>query len=214
MKNNIYNQKIKRNKTTKIQKNNQKKVLDAALEIFSRHGYKGSTINQISTLAGMSKANLLYYFNNKQILYLAVLNRTLETWLESLEDLDPKGVPLDELWNYINQKLNVSKIMQNESRLFAMEIIQGAPILKEIIQTNLKKRIDKSTKLIDKWIKAKKIAPVDPLHLLFVIWAMTQTYADFWTQIEILSSDRKNPDKIFKKAKFTIKQLVINGLQP
>jgi len=85
MKNNIYNQKIKRNKTTKIQKNNQKKVLDAALEIFSRHGYKGSTINQISTLAGMSKANLLYYFNNKQILYLAVLNRTLETWLEHLK---------------------------------------------------------------------------------------------------------------------------------
>ena len=105
-------------KPTRIQLENEQRIVRAALDVFSAKGYRGSTVDQIATNAGMSKANVLYYFNRKEDIYRAVLQRTLTVWLDPLKELDPQGDPIDELWRYTHKKLQLSHKAPLASRLF------------------------------------------------------------------------------------------------
>ena len=176
-------------KRTRIQEENEERILNAALEVFSTYGFRGATVDQIATLAGMTKPNLLYYFRRKQDIYRAVLKRTLEMWLTPLEELSGDGDPAAEISAYIDRKLEMSRDMAKESRLFAMEIIQGAPVLDDVLAGRLKKLVDEKTAVIRRWIAKGELAPVDPHHLLFMIWATTQHYADFEVQVRALTGN-------------------------
>ncbi len=201
-------------KRTRIQKANEKKIMDAALQAFGTYGYRGTTIEQIAGLAQMSKPNLLYYFGDKQGLYTAVLSRTLETWLDPLAQIDPNGDPLDEIWRYARKKLQMARAQPAESRLFAVEILQCAPVIQTVLKTRLKDLVDDRVRLFRRWIDAGRLADIDPHHLLYLIWAATQTYADFWTQIEILSDDSGDKDALFSTAENTLRRILMNGLKP
>jgi TetR/AcrR family transcriptional regulator len=197
---------------TRIQEENEEKILDAALEVFSTWGFRGATVDQIAALAGMTKPNLLYYFRRKEDIYLAVLNRTHEMWLEPLEHLDPEGDPAQEVAAYIDRKLEMSRDNPKASRLFAMEIIQGAPILRPVLEGRLRHLVDRKAAVIRAWIAAGKIAPVDPHHLIFMIWAATQTYADFETQIRAVLGPRAEGPLHFAAARATLEQVFLGGL--
>ena len=200
---------------TRIQQANERKILDAALEAFGRYGYRGATIEQIAGLAEMSKPNLLYYFHDKQTLYAAVLSRTLETWLDPLKELDPAGDPLEEIWAYMRNKLEMSRLHPAESRLFAMEILQGATVIRGLLETRLKDLVDERARIIRRWIDEGRLAAVDPHHLFFLIWATTQTYADFWPQIQVVASNEaRSRKKLFRTAEETLRQVFLNGLKP
>lgn len=201
-------------KTTRIRRLNERKILDAGLKAFGQYGYGGATVNQIADLASMSRSNLLYYFDSKKALYAAVLSRTLETWIDPLEHINPEGEPIDEIWAYAQAKLEMSRTQSAESRLFAMEILQGAPVIRDVLQTRLKNLVNARVKLIQMWIKQGRLAPVDPLHLLFTIWAATQTYADFWPQIEILTRGGAGKKEVFAAAEKNLRLLLTSGLKP
>ena len=49
---------------TRIQEKNIAAILEAALEVFSQHGFRGATLDQIAKAASLSKPNLLYYFSS------------------------------------------------------------------------------------------------------------------------------------------------------
>ena len=123
---------------TRIQLKNEGRILDAAQEVFATYGYHGATIDEVADRAGISKPNLHYYFKRKRDLYLAVLRRTLEIWLVPLRELDRNGDPAVEIGNYIAQKVQLSRRFPAASRVFANEIVQGAPFLKGYLQTNLR----------------------------------------------------------------------------
>ncbi len=198
-------------KTSRIQKLNRQRILKAALDIFARYGYRGSTIAQISERAEMSKANILYYYKSKNDIYIAVLEETLTKWLTPLTELNPEGDPATEIWSYVQTKLALSKTQPDASKLFANEILQGAPMIHEYLQTDLKQLVNEKCSIIQRWIDQGKLVNVSPLHLLFFIWASTQHYADFNTQTEILSD---TPDTLFSDAESTLKTLLLNGLLP
>jgi TetR/AcrR family transcriptional regulator len=200
-------------KRTRIQEENEEKILDAALEVFSTWGYRGATVDQIAALAGMTKPNLLYYFRRKVDIYLAVLNRTHEMWLEPLEHLDPAGDPAKEIAAYIDRKLEMSRDNPKASRLFAMEIIQGAPILGETLRGRLKRLVDEKAAVIRQWVDQGRLAPVDPHHLIFMIWATTQHYADFDTQIRAVLGAKATRPAHFETAKQTLEQVFLGGVQ-
>ena len=132
----VGNEKMSNDKSegaTRIQGINRRLILDAALEVFSAYGFRGSTVDQIAEKAGMSKPNLLYYFPRKQNIYVTVLEDTLATWLEPFEQIDPDGDPLDELRRYIAVKLEMSARKPEASRLFANEILHGAPAISNFL---------------------------------------------------------------------------------
>jgi TetR/AcrR family transcriptional regulator len=198
---------------TRIQEENEERILDAALEVFSTWGYRGATVDQIAALAGMTKPNLLYYFRRKEDIYLAVLNRTHEMWLEPLERLDPEGDPAGEITAYIDRKLELSRDNPKASRLFAMEILQGAPLLGETLSGRLRMLVDDKAAVIRGWIEAGRLAPVDPHHLIFMIWATTQHYADFETQIRaVLGRDALGADT-FDAARATMDRVFLGGIR-
>jgi len=198
-------------KRTRIQEANEERILDAALEVFSTYGFRGATVDQIAALAGMTKPNLLYYFRRKQDIYLAVLNRTHEMWLQPLEHLSAEGDPATEIAAYVDRKLEMSRDNPKASRLFAMEIIQGAPILGSILRDRLKRLVDDKAAVIEGWIREGRLAPVDPRHFIFMIWATTQHYADFETQIAAVLGPAAGP-AMFDAAKATLDRVLLRGV--
>ena len=176
---------------TRIQRKNRKTILDAALAVFSQHGFRGATLDQIAAEAGLSKPNLLYYFPSKEAVHIALLSKLMEAWLDPLRDMAADGDPVTELLAYVHRKLEMSRDFPRESRLFANEIVQGAPRMQQALATDLRELVDEKATVIRAWTKVGKIADVDPHHLIFAIWALTQHYADFDVQVQaVLGPDR------------------------
>ncbi len=172
--------------TTRIQRRNRKRILDAALDVFSAQGFRGATLDEIAAQAGLSKPNLLYYFDSKESIHRRLLEDLLATWLEPLRAIDPEGEPRAEIIDYMRRKIAMSRAFPRESRLFANEVLQGAPRLEDFIATDLKSLVDDRARVIRGWAQAGRLAPVDPYHLIFSIWALTQHYADFDAQIRLI----------------------------
>jgi TetR/AcrR family transcriptional regulator len=168
---------------TRIQKKNTETILEAALDVFSKYGFRCSTLDQISTQAGLSKPNLLYYFPSKVDIHRALIAQLMKTWLDPLREMDAQGDPTEEILAYVMRKLEISKECPRESRLFANEIVQGAPNIMDKIEGELKSLVDEKAAVISAWSDAGHIAKVDPYHLIFSIWSTTQHYADFDAQI-------------------------------
>jgi len=181
-------------KLTRIQRQRTDIILEAALDVFSDFGFRGSTIDMIAKRAKLSKPNILYYFDNKEAIHLTVLAKLLETWLAPLHAINKDNDPIDEICKYIEQKLNMARDFPRESKLFANEILQGAPHVLPELQGALRDLVAQKVKIIEAWSKDGKIAQVDPHHLFFSIWATTQHYADFDIQVRsVLDDNNKDP---------------------
>ncbi|MBX2806718.1 MAG: TetR/AcrR family transcriptional regulator [Hyphomicrobiales bacterium] len=199
---------------TRIQREKREIILEAALEIFSIHGFRGATIDQIAEAASMSKPNLLYYYRSKEDIYAALLHRLLDTWLAPLAEMDAAGDPVQELRRYIRRKIEMARDFPRESRLFANEILRGAPHIANILTKELKPLVDEKADVLRQWMRQGKIASVDPYHLIFALWATTQHYADFDAQIQAVLGPGRSGEGRFEDAARFIEQLFWNGLRP
>jgi TetR/AcrR family transcriptional regulator len=195
---------------TRIQARNRQVILDAALAVFSDAGFKGATVDRIAARAHMSKPNLLYYFRRKEDIYVALLEHTLSDWLQPLKMLDAAGDPLAELTRYIRAKLRMSFANPQASRLFANEILHGAPMIQDMLGGALRSLVDEKAAIIAGWSKSGKLAPVDPHHLIFAIWAVTQHYADFSVQVSAVLA-RDAPEAVTEAA---VLDILLRGLIP
>ncbi|MFB8344102.1 TetR family transcriptional regulator C-terminal domain-containing protein [Brucella cytisi] len=213
----VENEKMSNDKSegaTRIQGINRRLILDAALEVFSAYGFRGSTVDQIAEKAGMSKPNLLYYFPRKQNIYVTVLEDTLATWLEPFEHINPDGDPLDELRRYIAVKLEMSAKKPEASRLFANEILHGAPAISDFLKGHLKQLVDEKAAVIHRWIAEKRLAPVDPYHLIFTIWAVTQHYSDFSVQVGAVLGRRSEEAGFYDETAKALSAIILDGIRP
>jgi TetR/AcrR family transcriptional regulator len=194
---------------TRIQSQNETLILDAALEVFSAYGYRGATVDQIATKCGLSKPNLLYYFKRKEDIYSAVLERTLTLWLAPLQALAVEKDPIDELTRYISAKLDLTFARPEASKLFANEILHGAPHVAPFLMGPLRELVAAKSKVIKTWVSEGKIRDVEPEHLIFAIWSVTQHYADFGVQVEAVLGTKPNAAKL----KATVTDLLLGGVK-
>ncbi|MDQ0394503.1 HTH-type transcriptional regulator RutR [Labrys monachus] len=197
---------------TKAGAANIDKILDSALSAFARHGLRGTRIEQIAEGAGMSKTNLLYYFRSKEALYAAVLTRTLSVWLSPLAELDAVRDPASALTAYIGQKLDCSRRYPDASRLFAIEIMQGAPHLKQVLATELTEVVEDKVAIIRGWIADGRLRPIEPHHLLFMIWATTQHYADFAVQISAITGKDLSDEAFYEDTRRSLTETILRGV--
>jgi TetR/AcrR family transcriptional regulator len=199
---------------TRIQREKQDLILDAALNVFSLHGFRGATIDQIAEEAGMSKPNLLYYFASKEEIHRRLLTSMLDLWLDPLRELDSGGDPMPEIRSYIRRKLEMARDYPRESRLFANEMLQGAPHAIDVLEAELKQLVDDKARVLEDWMTQGKIARTDPYHLIFSIWATTQHYADFDVQVRaVLGKDRGGEGRFEDAARY-LEHLFMDGLLP
>ncbi|RML97803.1 Regulatory protein, TetR [Pseudomonas amygdali pv. eriobotryae] len=189
-------------------------ILDAALEIFSRYGVHGSSLDQVASLADVSKTNLLYYFSSKDDLYLNVLRQLLEVWLSPLVHFTADKEPVQAIGAYIKAKLEMSRDHPAESRLFCMEVMQGAPLIQGELQHPLRDTVQAKVAVIQHWIDNGQLAPINPHHLIFTLWATTQHYADFRTQVEAVTGKTLDDPAFFEEVLASLRSMILDGILP
>ncbi|SDI31580.1 transcriptional regulator, TetR family [Variovorax sp. OV700] len=189
-------------------------ILGAALGLFSRFGLHGTSIDQVAARADVSKSNLLYYFANKEELYVSVLRDLLELWLEPLRGFSAEQDPGEAIGGYIRRKLVISRDRPDASRLFCLEMIQGAPLLRDELDRELRTLVERKSEVIRSWIEAGKLAPVDPHHLIFALWAITQHYADFGVQVQALTGHTLEDAAFFEQTVENVQRIVLQGIAP
>ncbi|MES2947952.1 MAG: TetR/AcrR family transcriptional regulator [Pseudomonadota bacterium] len=193
-----------------IRKSNENIILGAAEKVFARAGFGGATMAAIATASGLPKANLHYYFGSKDVLYREVLARTLSDWLVPASGITADADPRTALEQYIRAKMAMSAQRPDGSRVFANEMLHGAPVLKSILAT-VHPLVKEKSAVIQGWIDAGRMAPVDATHLFFTIWAATQTYADFEVQVCAVLGRKSLGKKDYARATEHVVSLLMRG---
>jgi len=200
-----------------IRQLNEQKILDAAEKTFAIYGFKGSTTKQIALQAGLPKANIHYYFDTKLNLYRCVLESMLSDWMKAARTFKGFDSPDKALKYYVGAKMDLARRRPYGSRVWASEIMSGAPVMEEFLATTLKSWVDDCVGSINSWIEDKKIVAIgDANTLLYMIWASTQHYADFDRQITLLNQGKSLSDDEFEQKKQQVIDLILRsvGLQP
>jgi TetR/AcrR family transcriptional regulator len=189
-------------------------ILMRATRAFSEYGYEGTSLATIAESVGLSKQNLLYYFPNKRALYKRVLDDVLDEWLERMRVLaNPARTPQEALRSYVAAKLQFSRENPWGSRVYGMEVITGAKTYGKEIKEKVVPLLRQDIEVFEGWIAAGKIAPINATHLLFTIWAMTQSYADFAVQMSLVLDRKKLAKHDFEAAEKLITDMVLGAIE-
>jgi TetR/AcrR family transcriptional regulator len=198
----------------KIRTRNEREILKAATIVFSRKGFDGTRIAEIAERAGLPKANVYYYFTSKEKIYAAAISHLIDGWDDALKHIRVDRDPLESLESYVRAKLDYARRNVEESRVFASEILRGARFLSRKDRHHMRLVTRRHAEIVDHWIAAGKIRPVDPRHLFIILWSTTQFYADF----EILARDALEAPRLkrgdYEAAAKTIVETVLRGLLP
>lgn len=189
---------------------NKAKILAAAEQEFAINGFKGTRLQHVADRAELPKTNVLYYFQSKEGLYVAVLEQILSMWNSAFDEATEKDDPAEVLARYIAEKMEMSRTKPEGSKIFALEIINGAPNLNKFFKEEHSAWMQGRVALIQAWIDQGRIQTRDPYFLLFNIWACCQHYADFGAQITALKGEEMDKDA-YTDATNAIIQMVLGG---
>jgi TetR/AcrR family transcriptional regulator len=195
-----------------IRQQNETLILQAAEKVFAEAGFGGATMQLIADMAGLPKANLHYYFPTKEALYRQVVQNIFEIWLQAAGSMDRAPGPVEGIGAYIDAKMEISRRHPDGSKVWASEVMHGAPVIQDYLETTLRDWTTGRATLIQRWIDEGKMAPVDPEHLLYMLWATTQHYADFGHQIETLNGGKPLTEAQWRAAKDSVKTMILRGI--
>ncbi|MGD0641159.1 MAG: TetR family transcriptional regulator C-terminal domain-containing protein [Roseiarcus sp.] len=194
-----------------IREENERVILAAAEAVFAEQGFGGATMAAIAARAGVPKPNVHYYFPTKEQLYRAVVERVLTAWLEAASSFDASEDPAEALTTYIGAKMDLARSMPLGSQIWASEIMRGAPVIQDFLDTQLTQWVRSRERAVKKWIAAGKLKPIEPRVLFYMIWATTQHYANAAHEIATLE---KGPlsDEAFERAKRDVVETILGGV--
>lgn len=203
---------LKPGRRTDIRRENERAILEAAEKVFAEAGFGGATMQLIADMAGLPKANLHYYFATKEDLYRRVVQQIFEIWLDAASSFDDAPGPVEGIGAYIDAKMDISRTHPHGSKVWASEVMHGAPVIQDYLETTLREWTEGRIAVIQRWIDEGKMAPINPRHLLYMLWATTQHYADFGHQIQTLNDGKPLSDKEWREAKASVKDMVLRGI--
>ena len=166
----------------------------------------------IADVAGLPKANLHYYFPTKEALYRRVVQDIFQVWLKAADIFDQASGPVEGIGAYIDAKMEISRRHPAGSKVWASEVMHGAPVIQDYLETTLEQWTNGRITVIQSWIDRGLMAPIDPRHLLYMVWATTQHYADFGHQIETLNNSEPLTDAQWQAATDSVKTIILNGI--
>lgn len=195
----------------RIRQQQEAAILEAAERVFARGGFQGATMVDIAQEAGLSKSNVHYYFGTKADIYRAVLANILRLWLAETDRITPGADPREALSHYIRAKMRLTAARPEASRVFANEVLHGAPEIGDFLRGTLRRLVAEKAAVIEGWIEQGRIAAVDPVHLFISLWALTQTYADFEVQVCALLGRPALGGADYRRATAHVLNLLLRG---
>ena len=195
-----------------IREGNERVILAAAESVFAEHGFGGATMAEIAARAGVPKPNVHYYFPSKAKLYRAVIERVLTAWLDAADSFDANDDPAEALTAYIATKMELAREMPLSSRIWASEIMRGAPFIQDFLETTLTQWVSSRDKVVRKWIAAGKVRPIEPKFLFYMIWATTQHYANAAHEVATLEGGMPLDETGFEAAKRQVVDMILGGV--
>jgi len=198
---------------TEIRQHNETLILQAAEKVFAEAGFGGATMQLIADVAGLPKANLHYYFPTKEALYRMVVQDIFQVWLKAADIFDQASGPVEGIGAYIDAKMEISRRHPAGSKVWASEVMHGAPVIQDYLETTLEQWTNGRITVIQSWIDRGLMAPIDPRHLLYMVWATTQHYADFGHQIETLNNSEPLTDAQWQAATDSVKTIILKGIE-
>ena len=197
-----------------IREENERALLAAAESVFAELGFAGATTAAIARRAGVPKANLHYYFPTKEGLYRAVIERVLTAWLAAAASFDTSNDPMTALSAYIAAKMDLARVMPLASRIWTTEIMRGAPMIQDFLDTTLTEWVASRERVVRRWIAAGKLKRIEPRFLFYMIWAATQQYANAEHEMATLNGGRPLDDNAFERAKAEMIEIILSGVAP
>ena len=191
---------------------NERMIMMAAEKVFAEAGFGGATMQLIADVAGLPKANLHYYFPTKEALYRRVVQDIFQVWLKAADIFDQASGPVEGIGAYIDAKMEISHRHPAGSKVWASEVMHGAPVIQDYLETTLEQWTNSRISVIQSWIDRGLMAPIDPRHLLYMVWATTQHYADFGHQIETLNKGELLTDAQWRAATDNVKTIILKGI--
>ncbi len=195
-----------------IREANTRQIIQAAEALFSEKGFNGTSTQEIADKAGLPKANVHYYFKTKRDLYMVVLQDILDAWMHDADIFQTSSDPEEVFRQYIQAKMQHSFSRPKGSKVWAMEIIQGGPVMGKEIQKALVSWDKLVKQKIQSWIDEDLIQAVNPQSLLNMIWSSTQYYADYDYQIRALNGNKKLSMAQRQQATDDVTQMILNGI--
>ena len=190
----------------------ERMIMMAAEKVFAEAGFGGATMQLIADVAGLPKANLHYYFPTKEALYRRVVQDIFQVWLKAADIFDQASGPVEGIGAYIDAKMEISRRYPAGSKVWASEVMHGAPVIQDYLETTLEQWTNSRISVIQSWIDRGLMAPIDPRHLLYMVWATTQHYADFGHQIETLNKGEPLTDAQWRAATDNVKTIILKGI--
>ncbi|WP_127115518.1 TetR/AcrR family transcriptional regulator [Shimia sediminis] len=205
-------QSSKPNSKKERRQESEKLILSAAEKVFAEAGFGGATMQLIADVAGLPKANLHYYFPTKESLYRQVVQNIFQIWLQAADVFDAADGPEEGIGAYIDAKMEISRRHPAGSKVWASEVMHRAPVIQDYLETTLAEWTEGRIAVIERWIEEGRMDPIDPRHLLYMLWATTQHYADFGHQIDTLNGGAPLNDAQWNAAKASVKRIILRGI--
>lgn len=172
---------------TRIQREKTQEIMEAALDVFSKAGFTGASVNKIAALANMSTPSMLYYYSSKEEIHKALLQRVLELWVEPLDVIAVGRDPVESILDYVRKNLELSFAHPRQIRVLANEIVMGFPSADSGPFDRFRQVYEAKIIVIEAWREAGQIADIDAHHLMHLIWSITESYANCESRLATLS---------------------------
>lgn len=113
----------------------ERQILDAAVQVFSEHGYHSASMDEISDVAGVSKPMIYAYLGSKEDLFAACIHREAANLLEAVtRGVRAELAPDMQLWHGLRAFFEfVGEHRESWQVLHRQAISQGGPFSEELL---------------------------------------------------------------------------------
>ena len=206
--------KTKKKRVTRVVKGREEKknkILRAAEKVFAKKGFDGARMDDIAKTCRMPKPNLYYYYKSKKEIYQIIIMEILDEWGKAFEELSIDRDPKESLEAYIKAKLKYSREHSFASKIVGGETIRDTNLLIKSQNETLRRITREKCEVIQAWVDAGKIDPVEPQHFLIMIWASTQFYADFDDHVKTNLGVKRLTDDDYDNAEKVLIHVILKG---
>jgi TetR/AcrR family transcriptional regulator len=191
----------------------QAAILAAAERVFAEDGLAGARMDAIATAAGVNKALLYYYFEDKERLYVAVVERHLREFNRAVLDvLMAPGSPRTILLRYVDLHFDFVRARHRQALLFHQLMTNGGQPMQRLVRKYFPPRGRALHQLLARGMREGEFRRVDPFHMSMSIVALIVFYFSAAQVLQLLGHADAYSGANLKRRKQEVLDFIRHGL--